>query len=256
MSDATSTLSERELAELAAFADGTLPPERMKEVEARVAASPELLELVERQRQAVAATLALSAEPPPASLVEAVEGMLSGRGARRSRARRLVPRLALAGGLAAVLVVVAAVVLSGGPAGPTVADAAGLASERPNAPAPAAESATRLAADVEGVSFPTLEELAGWRASSAHRGRIDGRDASVVFYRKDGQRIAYMIVGGEALPEPSGAQTTTRNGVEYRTLLVNGRLAVTWQRDGHTCVLIGDAPRAELLALASWPVIA
>jgi anti-sigma factor RsiW len=256
MSDAVSTLSEREIAELCAFADGTLPPERVKDIEARVAASPELLELVERQRQAVAATRALSAEPLPASLVDAVESLRSGRRARRSRGRPLVPRLALAGGLAAVLVVVAAVVLSGGPAGPTVADAATLASQPATAPAPSAQSATRLAVDVEGIPFPNLEQFAGWQASGVHEGHIDGRDATAVFYRKDGRRIAYVIVAGDGLPHPSGAQTSTRGGVEYQTLRVNGRLAVTWRRGGHTCVLIGDAPEGELLDLASWPVIA
>jgi hypothetical protein len=27
---------------------------------------------------------------------------------------------------------------------------------------------------------------------------------------------------------------------------------VTWRRAGHTCVLVGPAPRAELVALASY----
>jgi hypothetical protein len=35
-------------------------------------------------------------------------------------------------------------------------------------------------------------------------------------------------------------------------LRIDDRLAVTWRRAGHTCVLIGDAPRPELLKLASW----
>jgi hypothetical protein len=46
---------------------------------------------------------------------------------------------------------------------------------------------------------------------------------------------------------------STRAGVQYQTLRIDGRLAVTWRRGGHTCVLIGDAPRAELVTLASWP---
>ena len=83
-------------------------------------------------------------------------------------------------------------------------------------------------------------------------GRVDGRDATVVFYRKDGRRIAYVIVAGSGLPRPSGGQATTRHGVAYQTLRVNGRLAVTWPRAGHTCVLLGDASRAELVKLASW----
>jgi hypothetical protein len=253
VSDVASRLSTEELAELCALADGTLPPERRAEVEARVAASPELLELVERQRRAMAATQALSADQPSESLVESVEAL---RASRRPRARRLVPRLALAGGLAAAVAVVAAVVLTGGPAGPTVADAARLASKPASGPAPPpmANSSTKLAAGVEGVAFPNLARWAGWYATGVRRGHVDGRSATVVFYRKDGRRIAYVIVGGTGLPPPPGAQVTTVHGVQYQTLRLNSRLAVTWRRDGRTCVLIGDAPRAELLRLASWPV--
>jgi hypothetical protein len=254
MDDVVSRLSARELAELCALADGTLPAERRPEVEARVAASPELLELVERQRRAVVATRALAEEPTPAPLREAVEALRSGRDARRSRAWRLVPRLALAGGLAAAVAVVAAVVLSGGPGGPTVADAARLASTSSTGPPPPplTNSATKLAMDVEGVVFPNLGPLYGWHAGGVRRGRVDGRNATVVFYRKDGRRIGYVIVAGSGLPRPSGAEATTKSGVQYQTLRLNDRLAVTWRRGGRTCVLIGDATRAELLKLASW----
>jgi anti-sigma factor RsiW len=246
VSDVVSRLSPEELAELSALADGTLSDERRAEVEARVAASPELLELVERQRRAVTATQALASDEPPASLVESVEGLSRAR--RRPRAGLRVPRLALAGGLAAVAAVVAAIVLSGGPGGPTVADAAGLAGKPANGPAPPplANSSTKLAAHVEGVAFPNLARWAGWHATGARRGHIDGRAATVVFYRKDGRRIAYVIVAGSGLPPPS------ESGPRYQTLRVNGRLAVTWRRGGHTCVLIGDATRAELFRIASW----
>ena len=254
MNDAVSGLNEQEMAELAALADGSLPAERRAEVEARVAASPELRELVERQRQAVVATQALSSEPPPASLVETVEALRPRRGARRPRAQRLVPRLALAGGLAAAVAVAAAVLLTGGPGGPTVADAAGLASKPANGPAPAPISSTKLSADVQGVAFPNFARWAGWQTQGVWRGRVDGRDATVVFYGKGSRRIAYVIVAGSGLPRPSGGQATRRHGVVYQTLRLNGRLAVTWPRAGHTCVLIGDATRAELVRLASWPL--
>ena len=56
------------MAELSALADGTLPAERRGEVEARVAASPELRELLERQRQALLAAQTLTAEEVPGSL--------------------------------------------------------------------------------------------------------------------------------------------------------------------------------------------
>jgi anti-sigma factor RsiW len=254
MSDVPSGLSEREIAELCALADGTLPAERRAELEARVAGSPELLELVERQRRAVSAAHVLSADPPPASLVDAVQALRPDRDGRPSRERRLAPRLALAGGLAAVAAIVAAIVLSGGPEAPTVADAARLAVQPPSGPAPRpiANGSTKLAANVEGVAFPNLARFAGWHAVGVRRGRVDGRTATVVFYGKGGRRIAYVIVAGSGLPRPSGGTGTTRSGVEYQMLPLNGRLAITWRRGGHTCVLIGDATRAELLKLASW----
>ena len=111
MSDAVSDLSEREIAELSALADGTLPPDRLAEVKARVAASPELQQLVQRQRLALTATRALSEEQPSASLTRTVESLGRGRTAHLSRA--LIPRVAA--GLAVVTVAVAVVVLTGGP---------------------------------------------------------------------------------------------------------------------------------------------
>jgi anti-sigma factor RsiW len=246
-------LSMEEMAELSALADGTLPAERSAEVEARVAASPELMELLERQRQAVLATQALAAEEVPEPLRAAVEARRRPLG-RRSRARGRVPRFALAGAAAVAAVVVAAVVLSGGPGAPTVADAARLGTQSPTAaPPPVGTPATKLAIAVEGVAFPNLAPWSGWRAVGVRRGRLGGRSATIVYYAKAGGRIAYVIVAGPGLSRPSGAQATFIRRVEYQTLRLSDRLAVTWRRGGHTCVLIGQASRAELLKLASWP---
>jgi anti-sigma factor RsiW len=247
-------LSSEEAAELCALADGTLPAERRAEVEARIAASPELQELLERQRRAVLATQTLATEEVPASLQASIEARRRALGSRRGRTRRLVPRLALAGAAAVTAAVVAAVVLSGGPAGPTVADAARLASEPATGPAPppVRNSTTKLALGVEGVVFPYLARWAGWQTLGVRHGRIDGRSATVVLYGKEGRRIAYVIVAGAGLPRPSGGRAVTRGGVQYQTLRLNGKLAVTWRRGGHTCVLIGQASRAELLELAGW----
>lgn len=252
MSDAASRLTEAELAELCALADGTLPSERRSAVEARVAASPELQVLLARQRRAVAATQALASEPVPASLTAAVEAKRRPQRSPRGRPGWLFPRIAVAGALAAV-VVLAAVVLTGGPGAPTVADAATFASEAPSEPAPQpAGNGTRLALDVEGVVFPDLASSYGWRAVGVHRGEIDGRNATTVVYEKDGRRIAYVVVAGTGLPRPSAAESTTLDGVLFQTLRVDDRLVVTWRRLGHTCVLVGAAPRSELLSLASW----
>jgi anti-sigma factor RsiW len=253
MSDAAARLSEAEMAELSALADGTLPVERRAAVEARVAASPELQKLLERQRRVVAATQALTTESVPASLRASVEAGARGPRARPGAPRWLVVRLGMAGALAAAIAVAAALVLTGGPTSPTVAEAARFATEAPSGPPPRpAGDGTRLAVDVEGVVFPDLQRSYGWRAVGVHRGEVDGRDATTVLYEKNERRIAYGVVGGAGLPRPSAGESTTLGGVRYQTLRVDGRLVVTWRRLGHTCVLVGNAPRSELLALASW----
>jgi anti-sigma factor RsiW len=254
MSDVGSRLSAEEMAELSALADGTLPAERRAAVEARVAASPELRALVDRQRRALAATRTLANEPAPAPLRTSIEARVRGRAAGRGRTRRLVPRLAMGGAVALGAAIALVVALSGGPAGPSVADAARLAMRPATGPAPARldSSRTKLAARVDGVVFPDLRRSYGWRPVGVRHGRVDGRKATVVYYAKGEQRIAYAIISGSGLPKPSGAQAALRGGVEYQTLRLEGRPAVTWRRLGHTCVLIGTASRGELLTLASW----
>jgi hypothetical protein len=151
--------------------------------------------------------------------------------------------------------VVVAVFLSGGPGAPTVADAARLATRAPSAgaPAPVGPAGTRLALAVDGVSFPDLSRFAGWSAVGARRDRVDARDATVVYYRKGARRLGYVIVAGAGLARPKSQSTVIRKE-PYQTLQVNGRLAVTWRRGGHTCVLLGQATQRELLRLASWPL--
>jgi anti-sigma factor RsiW len=251
MSDAASQPSERELADLCALADGTLPADRRAAVEAAVAASPELQELLERQRRALEATRSLDREPVPPSLQEAVEAKR--RRLWPGRAGGVVPRLGLAGALVAVVAVVAVLVLGGGPAGPTVAEAAELADRPASGPAPAASGRNdaQLALDVEGVVFPDLLRRFGWRAIGVRRDRLDGRNATTVFYEKAGRRIAYVIVAGDGLKRPDAPGSTYRD-VTFHTLRVDGRLAVTWRRLGRTCVLVGAVPRDELLALARY----
>jgi anti-sigma factor RsiW len=250
MSDAMSRLSTEEMAELAALADGTLSAEQRPAVEARVAASPALAELLERQRDALRATRLLADAEVPASL----RVPLGTR--RRKSTARFVPRLALAGVAAVAAAVVAAIVLSGGPGAPTVADAARLGTHAPTgpAPAPAGHAGTKLAIEEAGVVFPDFASTYGWQALGVRTDRVDGRDATVVFYGRAGRRLGYVIVAGVGLTRPSAAERTVIRGVEYQTLSANGRLAVTWRRGGHTCVLIGSASRAELVKLASWPL--
>ncbi len=173
---------------------------------------------------------------------------------RRVRGRRRALRLGAVGALVAVVAAIAVLSLSGGPGAPSLAAVAHLAGQAPSgqAPAPVAGSATQLAVAVQGVAFPDLAQSYGWQALGVRHGRIGGRDATAVYYGKGGRRLGYVIVAGPGLPRPSAAQATTLGGVQYQTLRLNGALAVTWRRGGHTCVLIGAAPRDELLTLASW----
>src|SRR6266508_3429750 len=87
---------EREAADLAALADGTLPPERRREVEERVAGSPRLQLLLLEQRAALEAIRA-RAERAPQRLHDALERLPRARGRRRYRVA--VPLAVAAGAL-------------------------------------------------------------------------------------------------------------------------------------------------------------
>jgi anti-sigma factor RsiW len=245
------------MADLSALADGTLAPERRADVEARIAASAELQELLDRQRRSLSATQALVDEPVPPSLSMAVADAVArppvGADSPPRRRRRTVLGLA---GLGAVVAVAAAVLVLtlGGGRTPSLNETAQLAVRAPSGPAPAAlaPAGTELAASVQGVTFPDLAGAFGWRASGVRHGSVSGRDVTVVSYTKGSRRISYAIVAGEALPRPSSGTTSILGGVRYQTLSLDGRLAVTWRRGGHTCLLIGSAPPSELLAVASW----
>ena len=247
-------LSDEQLADLARLVDGTLSPERRAEVEARVAASPQLASIVERQGVALDALRGTADTGAPARLRAHVERR---RGAGRVASRRRRPvvigqAIAAATAAALALIFVLPSALSGGP---SVADAAALA-EKPAtqaAPGAAAGAPALLRAEVDDVPFPNYAAKFGWKAVGARQDDPSGRDATTVYYEKRGRRIGYTIVSGDALDPPADARSTTRAGVEYRSFRDDGRTVVTWERDGNTCVLSGKAVRpAELLTLADW----
>jgi hypothetical protein len=240
--------------ELAALADGSLAPDRRAAVQERVDASPELATLLDEQRNAVSTLRAAAAEvDAPAALRTRVEAERARRRAPRVR-RPLGLSLAL-GAAAAAAAVLVLVALPEGAGGPSVAEAATLATRPPAEPAPPPlpDEPKLLDAEVEGVVFPSWDEKFGWRASGARQDELDGRDTETVFYEKDGKRIAYTIVGGDALDVPDGAIPAEREGTELHGFESAGRTVVTWERNGKTCVLSGDAvPADTLLKLAAW----
>jgi anti-sigma factor RsiW len=250
----TNGLSDDQLADLARLVDGTLSADRRAEVEARVAASPELSSIVERQGVALDALRGTADTGAPARLRAQVDRR---RGARRA-ARDGRRRVAIGGAITAAAAVALALILvlpgafSGGP---SVADAAGLAEKPPTQAAPGSVPGTPqlLRAEVDDVPFPNYAAKFGWKPVGARQDDPSGRDATTVYYKKDGRTIAYTIVSGDALDPPSDARSTKHGGVVYRTFRDDGRTVVTWERDGRTCVLSGKAVRpAELLMLADW----
>jgi hypothetical protein len=110
-----------------------------------------------------------------------------------------------------------------------------------------------LKESVENVVFPNYFAKFGWKAVGTRTDEIGGRDTRTVFYEKDGKRIAYTIVAGDALKWPDGASKSTVEGTVVRALELEGRNVVTWKRGGRTCVLSSkDVSSEELQALAGW----
>jgi hypothetical protein len=235
--------------ELAALADGSLSSERQALLEERVAASPELQSALEEQRRAVAAVRGIDVEAP-AGLRARVEAQ------RRARIRPR--RLALGVGFAtaaAAAAVLLLVTLPGGVSGPSLAEAATLAT-RPAvepSPPPLAAEPKLLDANVEGVAFPAWEEKFGWKTAGARADTLDGRETETVFYEKNGKRIGYTIVGGDALDVPADTHPAKREGTPVIVLQAGDRSVVTWERNGRTCVLSGKGvPAGTLVKLAAW----
>jgi len=240
---------DRLMADLAAAADGTLPRARQVELEQRASADPGLAAALDEQRRAVSLIRAAAGEVrAPLALRERLEADRARLA--RPRARRRWFSVALVG--SAVAVALLAVIFTG-PTGPTLDEAAAFGAQAPTGPAPATEGKL-LAAAVDGTAFPEWGAKFGWQASGIRSGEIEGRDATTVYYEKDGKTLAYTIVGGDALDAPDDARSITAEGTPidiFRT--GDGRLAATWERDGHTCVLTGTGvPDAKLAELAGW----
>jgi anti-sigma factor RsiW len=245
--------SARELAELSALADGSLDSSRRATVEARIAASPELSALYERERRVVAALhQARATDRAPAGLRARIEA------ARPARAKLASRRIGYAGGVASALAAIAlALVLalpSGAPGAPSVSDAAALATRGPSqgAPAPEPHAPAALQARVGKLYFPNWASQLGLRAVGARSDDLRGHKAVTVYYESDGNQIAYTIVAAPDLTAP-GAQRTVVNGTELWTFATNGRTVVAWRLAGDTCVLSATGIMAsELQMLAAW----
>lgn len=236
--------------DLAALADGSLPETRREAVEALVEESPELAARLAEQRRAVALVRGAARDvEAPAGLRARIEAQ------RRPRARRRPLLLGAGVATAAALALAIALVLPSGVGGPSLAQAATLATRPPTAaaPRPLPSNPKLLDRAEEGVPFPAWLGKFGWRSAGVRVDKLEGREATTVFYEKKGKRIGYTILGGGHIPVPEGADEARRQGVELHALTLDGREVVTWLRRGHTCVLSGaGVDRDVLLKLAAW----
>jgi hypothetical protein len=239
-------------AELAALADGSLRGRRRAELEEEVGRSPELSAMLAEQERAVALLRGLDLEAPAG---------LRARVAPPAKKRRFELRplhLGAAVGATAALAVAAIVVILalGGASSPSLANAASLGQRPATAAAPAAQPGQPklLAVDVEGVPFPDWAAKFGWKPVGTRTDTIRGRRTTTVFYSKAGKRLAYTIVAGDPLKVPSGGAPAVREGTRLLAFAdLAGRPAVTWLREGHTCLLTASGvPRATMLKLAGW----
>jgi hypothetical protein len=239
---------DRLMADLAAAADGALPPARQAELEAMAARDERLGAALDEQRRSMTLIRAAAAEvEAPLALRERLE---TGRTRlARPRARRRWLSVALPG---AALAAVLALVLAGS-GGPSIQDAAAFAGEPPAAGAPPSAGKV-LRIDQDGVAFPDWAAKFGWRATGTRKGTVGGRPVTTVYYAKGGRTIAYAIVGGGSLGEPGHYVEVGSEGTPVQVFkTAGGKPAAAWERRGHTCVLTGTGvPGSKLAELAGW----
>jgi hypothetical protein len=243
--------SERDLA---AFADGSLPAAKRHQVEEALSASPELRSAVAAQQQVLGAIDAAARERAPSSLRARVR--LVQPPPRRHRAARLGV-VGVTSALAACAAAVVAVVLAvgSGTVAPTVAQAAVLTGQAPQAAVnePATGHETLPGVRASGLTYPYWEDRFHYKATGVRYDGIGGRRITTVFYRHGPSRVAYEIVSGQPLRVGGKASSSQRQGVQLRAMHTHRGLLVTWQRDGHTCILIGaHTGLPALLSLAAW----
>jgi anti-sigma-K factor RskA len=215
--------ADREIAELAAFADGSLAPERRAALEAQVAESAELADRLGEQQRAVALARSAAAEvEAPAALRARVE-------ARRRASRRAAPRRVVLIGTAAAAVVAAVVV------GVNV-----LGSSTSGETFHAALSATQLVPGASGEATLT-KTSSGWRIELDTTGlpRLDGgRFYEAWLRRRDGVLVPVGTFN-------EGRKVTLWAGVSpvnFTTLTVTREQADGDQGSSGKKVLVGNVP--------------
>ena len=211
-----------------------------------------------REGQALIAA-AVSDVRAPQSLRESVQ-----RERERAATRATAPfwrrhRLGLALASAAAVALAAVVIATQGnesPGEPALAKVSGVARLGATAPAPRTVGGTppELDARVGNLVFPDWQAKFGWRAVGRRDDTLSGRHVTTVLYRNDqGARMGYAVVSGDTLGATPPGRRVTHKGKTYHVASVAGRTMVTWNQQGHTCVLLAspEVPRTRLVEIAA-----
>lgn len=238
--------------DLAAFADGSLPARRRAEVQRALAESPQLRASVAAQQSVLRAIDAAAAERAPAALHAQLELANPPEEERTGfRVRALLPAAAVA----AIVAVLALVLGGGGALGPTVVQASVLTSRAPQhaVSSPGRDTGSLPGVRGAGLTYPYWQDNFGYRAVGVRFDRLGGRRVTTVFYSSGARRLAYEIISGPPLRPGAATTSTVRQGLRIWTLHTARGTVVTWQRDGHSCVITGaGTSNAMLVRLAAW----
>jgi hypothetical protein len=122
------------------------------------------------------------------------------------------------------------------------------------APTENRQAAGQLKASEDGIPFPYWEDRFGWRTTGSRTDSVNGRSVRTVFYTDGkGRRVGYAIVSGRPAPKLPPGNVHWHNGTPYHLGYVSGTPVVTWERDGHLCIVSGHGMSGQtLLTLAGW----
>jgi hypothetical protein len=122
------------------------------------------------------------------------------------------------------------------------------------APRPLGGAPPVVNARVGTLVFPDWQKRFGWKAVGRRDDTLAGRPVTTVFYRNPGgARLGYAVVSGDVLGGNPPGRRVTRRGKTYHVAEAGERTIVTWNQQGHTCVIVAPTavPRARLVELAA-----
>jgi anti-sigma factor RsiW len=215
--------------ELAALADGTLGPERRREIENQLSSSEQIRDSIQRQRAAI--ELMRETEVPASDVLHArVAEMAAAAAPARRRAGWMFGGFATAAAAAMVAIVL---VFAPGSDSPKVDEVVAAAAQGPSSGAPAVDqrNPAKLNVSVGSVQFPTWKKT-GWKVSGARTDQIGGRRVETVFYEKPGgATMKYSVVDGAPIDQLGPAATT------YEVTGSGDTRRIVWRSGGHTCII-------------------